>query len=100
MPPLGARRERAAGIEAPACFIVVCNNTSTSKLVHDFIAGFSRANEGGSTTLVNGRLPLFRVVESHPRGSAPTSRTTTSAWTRRTATVRRRAATCPTSSCW
>ena len=56
---------RQAGIEVPPCFIVVCNNTSTSKLVHDFIAGFSRANEDGSTTLVNGRLPLFRNFDEH-----------------------------------
>ena len=56
---------RQAAIEAPPCFIVVCNNTSTSKLVHDFIAGFSRENEDGSTTLVNGRLPLFRNFDEH-----------------------------------
>ena len=51
---------RQAGIEAPPCFIVVCNNTSTSKLVHDYISGFSRENGDGSATLVNGRLALFR----------------------------------------
>ena len=56
---------RQAGIAVPPCFIVVCNNTSTSKLVHDLIAGFSRANEDGSTTLVNGRLPLFRNFDEH-----------------------------------
>ena len=56
---------RQAGIEAPPCFIVVCNNTSTSKLVHDFIAGFFRKNEDGSATLVNGRLPLFRNFDEH-----------------------------------
>ncbi len=56
---------RQAGIEVPPCFIVVCNNTSTSKLVHDFIAGFPRANEDGSTTLVNGRLELFRNFDEH-----------------------------------
>ena len=49
-----------AGIEAPPCFIVVCNNTSTSKLVHDYIAGFVRENDDGSTSPVHGRLPLFR----------------------------------------
>jgi type III restriction enzyme len=47
-------------IKVPPCFIVVCNNTSTSKLVYDFIAGFHRENEDGSTTLENGRLALFR----------------------------------------
>ena len=49
-----------AGIEVPPCFIVVCNNTSTSKLVYDYISGFHRTNEDGSTTLENGRLALFR----------------------------------------
>ena len=48
------------GIVVPPCFIVVCNNTSTSKLVYDYISGFHRENEDGSTTLVNGRLELFR----------------------------------------
>jgi type III restriction enzyme len=48
------------GIEVPPCFIVVCNNTSTSKLVYDYISGFHRENDDGSTTLENGRLPLFR----------------------------------------
>ncbi|MBF0495820.1 MAG: DEAD/DEAH box helicase family protein [Deltaproteobacteria bacterium] len=48
------------GIHVPPCFIVVCNNTSTSKLVYDYISGFQRENEDGSTSLENGRLPLFR----------------------------------------
>ncbi len=54
-----------AGIEVPPCFIVVCNNTSTSKLVYDYISGFHRENEDGSTTLENGRLPLFRNFDDH-----------------------------------
>ena len=53
------------GIKVPPCFIVVCNNTSASKLVYDFISGFQRANEDGSTTLENGRLPLFRNFDEH-----------------------------------
>ncbi|MBE3604872.1 DEAD/DEAH box helicase family protein [bacterium] len=48
------------GIKVPPCFIVVCQNTAISKLVYDFISGFNRENEDGTTTLVNGRLPLFR----------------------------------------
>src|SRR6266850_2720073 len=32
----------------------------TSKLVYDFVSGFHRENEDGSTTLENGRLALFR----------------------------------------
>ena len=49
-----------AGISVPPCFIVVCNNISTSKLVYDYISGFHRENENGSTTFQNGRLELFR----------------------------------------
>lgn len=49
-----------AGIPVPPCFIVVCQNTSVSKLVHDYISGFHRTNDDGSTTLENGRLALFR----------------------------------------
>ncbi len=54
-----------SGIKVPPCFIVVCNNTSTSKLVYDYISGFQRENEDGSTTLENGRLPLFRNYDEH-----------------------------------
>jgi type III restriction enzyme len=55
----------AAGIEVPPCFIVVCNNTSTSKLVYDYIAGYHREHDDGSTTLENGRLELFRNFDEH-----------------------------------
>ncbi|WP_169979840.1 BPTD_3080 family restriction endonuclease [Tautonia rosea] len=48
------------GIRVPPCFIIVCQNTAISKLVYDFISGFHRENEDGTTTLENGRLPLFR----------------------------------------
>ena len=54
-----------AGIRVPPCFIVVCNNTSTSKLVYDFISGFQRENDDGSTTLENGRFALFRNYDEH-----------------------------------
>ena len=52
-------------IEVPPCFIVVCNNTSTSKLIYDYIAGFHRENPDGSTTLENGRLELFRNFDDY-----------------------------------
>jgi type III restriction enzyme len=54
-----------AGIRVPPCFIVVCNNTSTSKLVYDYISGFQRQKEDGSSTFENGRLPLFRNFDEH-----------------------------------
>ncbi|MEZ5813834.1 MAG: DEAD/DEAH box helicase family protein [Alphaproteobacteria bacterium] len=53
------------GIKVPPCFIIVCNNTSTSKLVFDYISGFHRENEDGSTELENGRLRLFRNFDDH-----------------------------------
>jgi type III restriction enzyme len=52
-------------INVPPCFIVVCNNTSTSKLVYDFISGFPRELENGDVKLVEGRLPLFRNSDEH-----------------------------------
>ncbi len=45
-----------AGIRVPPCFIVVCNNTSTSKLVYDYLSGFHRQHEDGTSQLENGRL--------------------------------------------
>ncbi|MDP6355374.1 MAG: DEAD/DEAH box helicase family protein [Planctomycetota bacterium] len=54
-----------AGVKVPPCFIVVCNNTSTSKLVYDYISGFHRENDDGSSTLENGRLELFRNFDEH-----------------------------------
>ena len=54
-----------AGIEVPPVFIVVCNNTSTSKVIYDFISGFTREGEDGSTAFENGRLALFRNFDDH-----------------------------------
>lgn len=54
-----------AGIRVPPCFIIVCNNTSTSKLVYDYVSGFFRPNEDGTTQLVNGRLEHFRNFDGH-----------------------------------
>ena len=54
-----------AGVKVPPCFIVVCNNTATSKLVYDYISGFQQDNEDGSSRLVNGRLELFRNYDEY-----------------------------------
>ncbi|RLS54095.1 MAG: hypothetical protein DWH91_12765 [Planctomycetota bacterium] len=48
------------GISVPPCFIIVCQNTSISKLVYDYVSGFHRPNDDGTSTLENGRLALFR----------------------------------------
>ena len=52
-------------ISVPPCFIIVCNNTSTSKLIYDYISGFYRQNKDGSSQLENGRLELFRNFDEH-----------------------------------
>lgn len=52
-------------IGVPPCFIVVCNNTSTSKLVYDYISGFNKDNEDGTVSFENGRLSLFRNFDEH-----------------------------------
>ncbi|PSB27673.1 BPTD_3080 family restriction endonuclease [Stenomitos frigidus] len=52
-------------ISVPPVFIVVCNNTSTSKLVHDFISGFHRVDDDDRESFHNGRLELFRNYDDH-----------------------------------
>ncbi len=56
---------RDAKILVPPCFIVVCNNTATSKLVYDYISGFDRDNGDGTRTPEAGRLALFRNHDEH-----------------------------------
>lgn len=56
---------QASGIKVPPCFIVVCNNTATSKLVHDYISGFFQTDADGTTQLVDGRLELFRNFDAN-----------------------------------
>jgi len=53
------------GIHVPPCFIVVCNNTATSKLVYDYVSGFSREKDDGTSTYEAGRLPLFRNFDEY-----------------------------------
>ena len=57
--------DQTDGVDVSPCFIVVCNNTSTSKLVYDYIAGFEKAAEDGSSTIQNGRLKLFRNYDDY-----------------------------------
>ncbi len=56
---------KEGGIKVPPCFIIVCNNTSTSKLVYDYIAGFHREKEDGSAEFEQGRLALFRNFDDN-----------------------------------
>ncbi|MFM7833188.1 MAG: restriction endonuclease, partial [Planctomycetaceae bacterium] len=52
---------RDAGVRVPPCFIIVCNNTSTSKLVYDFISGFLQNDK----VVHPGRLELFRNFDEY-----------------------------------
>ncbi len=54
-----------AGISVPPCFIIVCQNTSASKLVYDFISGFRRTHADGASSFQNGRLALFQNFDEH-----------------------------------
>ncbi|MDP3488742.1 MAG: DEAD/DEAH box helicase family protein [Phenylobacterium sp.] len=57
---------RRAGIDVPPVFIVVCNNTATSKLVYEWIAGFEREDEDGEMRFRHaGHLNLFRNYDEH-----------------------------------
>ncbi|WP_414654917.1 BPTD_3080 family restriction endonuclease [Iamia sp.] len=71
------RWEQAGTTPTPPVFIVVCNNTTTSKMVFDWIAGWPKplpaagsetdaGDDHGDATVVvpqRGRLPLFSNVE-------------------------------------
>ncbi len=57
---------QAKGLTPPV-FIVVCNNTSVSKLVYDYISGWSteKTYPDGRPILVKGKLPLFSNVDEN-----------------------------------
>jgi len=46
----------------PPVYIVVCNNTTTSKLVFDYVAGYEKQLPDGNAVAVPGELPLFSNV--------------------------------------
>lgn len=56
----------------PPVFIVVCNNTTVSKMVFDHVAGWAKplvGPDGAGEVWVPGRLPLFsNVVDGRPAG--------------------------------
>ena len=55
----------AAGMDVPPCFIIVCNNTSTSKLVYDYISGYEIEDAKGQTNFRQGRFELFRNFDEN-----------------------------------
>lgn len=54
------REWEKAQVGIPPVFIVVCNNTTNSELVRNYMAGFERGDESGIIDTVQGRCALFR----------------------------------------
>jgi len=55
-----------AGLETPPVFIIVCNNTSTSRLVYEWVSGWQRPNEDGDEVMEHrGHLEHFRNFDEH-----------------------------------
>lgn len=47
------------GIKTPPCFIFVCQNTTISKLVYDFVSGYVTTDKNGDEQTIAGKCPLF-----------------------------------------
>ena len=58
------KRWEEANISVPPVFIVVCNNTTTSKRVYKYISGFWRESEDGSKIQEEPGLELFRNYDA------------------------------------
>jgi type III restriction enzyme len=61
-------RWRQSGIDTPPVFIVVCNNTSASKLVYEWLSGWQRPVTEDSEelrTVHHGNLRLFSNFDEH-----------------------------------
>jgi type III restriction enzyme len=56
---------QSGGIATPPVFIVVCNNTSSSQLVYEWIAGWEREVEPGRRNVRPGHLGLFRNYDEY-----------------------------------
>lgn len=52
-------------MSVPPCFIIVCNNTATSKLIYDYISGFPQTDEEGNVVHVPGHFALFQNHDAY-----------------------------------
>jgi type III restriction enzyme len=57
------RKWEKRGAGTPPVFIIVCNNTSVSKLVYDYIAGWEKPLGDGEAVVVPGELALLSNEE-------------------------------------
>jgi type III restriction enzyme len=63
----------AAEMGRPPVFIVVCSNTSVSKLVYDWISGYDRTLADDTTVPAPGKLALFSNVDGERWRHRPVS---------------------------
>jgi len=55
-----------AGLDVPPVFIVVCNNTASSQMVHDWIAGWEREETAElRSDFSQANLPMFSNFDEH-----------------------------------
>ncbi|WP_062515686.1 BPTD_3080 family restriction endonuclease [Halobacillus sp. KGW1] len=57
-------KERNLTEDPPPVFIVVCNNTTVSKLIYDYVSGWEKQLTDESTVVVPGQLPIFNNEEN------------------------------------
>lgn len=53
------------GVGIPPVFIVVCNTTTNSEMLRDYIAGYVQKNEKDEEKVTQGALDLFRNYDDH-----------------------------------
>ena len=64
----GMRQEGEEGINVfstPPVFIVVCNNTTVSKEVYKYIAGYESVDANGNKIYVEGHFPIFSNYQNN-----------------------------------
>ena len=62
-----AAEAKANLFSRPPVFIAVCNNTSVSKEVYKFIAGYETEDEAGETRVITGQYDLFSNYDQQGR---------------------------------
>ncbi|WP_425044647.1 BPTD_3080 family restriction endonuclease [Primorskyibacter sp. S87] len=63
------------GVQIPPVFIVVCNNTTNSELLRDYMSGYERENPDGTIEVVHGKCPLFANFSTTDDERLPRPRT-------------------------
>ena len=87
----GMRQAGEVGMDVfttPPVFIVVCNNTTVSKEVYKYIAGYESVDANGNTIYVEGHFPIFSNYQNNlPLKKQPTLLIDSTAIDEATATI-------------